>query len=130
MVQEVKRSKVLYTRMEEVTCIVRGTKSEELICLLEATVMARNLDGLRFQRTSPYRPTVQRDESLLSDVETISGGVDGSEENRPFRLLIGQLPALAALVGAPFDVECAAEVWEVGEVVEMRVFLGKAVWPV
>ncbi len=86
--------------------------------------------GLCIQRTGPNLSTVQVNESLLSDVETISGGVDGGEIDPPVRLLVGQLPALAAVGRAPFGVECAAEIWEVGEILEMRVCTGETVRPV
>jgi hypothetical protein len=92
--------------------------------------MASNWYSLRFQCALPHRSTVQRNESLLSDIETISRGVDGGEINPPARLRVGQLPALAAVGGAPFDVECAAKIWEVGEVMELRVCTIETVWPV
>jgi hypothetical protein len=67
---------------------------------------------------------------MLSDVETTSSGVDGGKINPSARLLDGQLPALAAVGGAPFSVECAAKIWEVGEIIEFRVCTREAVWPV
>jgi len=93
-------------------------------------MMARNCYGLRFQCAAPHRSTVQRNESMLSDVETTSGGVDGGDMNPSARLRVGQFPALAAVGGTPFGVECAAKIWEVGEIVELRVCTGETVWPV
>ena len=86
--------------------------------------------GLCIQGIASRRSAVQRNEGLLSNVETISGAVDGGEINRPVCLLVGQLPALAAVGRTEFNVECGANVWEVGEILEMRVFVGEAVWPV
>jgi hypothetical protein len=63
-----------------------------------------------------------------------SGGVGGGEINRPARLLVVQLPALAAVFRAPFGVVCTAEIWEVarevGEILEVWVFTGETVRPV
>jgi hypothetical protein len=106
------------------------TKDGERIYLLEATKMASNRLGLCIQCAAPHRSTVQRNESLLSDVITASGVVDGGEINPPARLLVGQLPALAAVGRAPCGVVCAAEIREVGEILEMRVCTGETVRPV
>ena len=67
---------------------------------------------------------------MLSDVETNAGGVNGGDIHPPVRLRVGQLPALAAVGGAPFGVECAAEIWEVGEIMEFWVCTGETVRPV
>jgi len=83
--------------------------------------MARNCYGLRFQCAASHRSTVQRNESFLSDIESFSGGVDGGEIDPSARVLLGQLPALAAVGRAPFGVECASEIWEIGEILEIRV---------
>ena len=96
---------------------------------LEATNTRRNRSGLYFQRAAIHVST-QLYESLLCDVETCSGSVDGDKRNRFVDLLIVQLPALAAVGGTPCDVECATDIWEYGEILEMRVTTGETVGPV
>ena len=51
--------------------------------------------------------------------------VDDGHGNRPFSLQVCQVPARAAVRGAPFDVVCAANIWEVGEILEIRVTTGE-----
>lgn len=97
--------------------------------LLEATNTRRNLFGFCFQRTAPH-VSAQLYESLLCDVETSSVSVDGDKRNRFVGLLVVQPPALAAVRGTPLDVECATDIWEVGEILEMRVTMGETVGPV
>jgi len=106
------------------------TRNEERIYPSKATKMARSGYGLRFQCAIPQRSTVQRDESLLSDVEIASGRVDGGEINPPACVPVGQLPTFAAVGRAPFGVECATEIWEVGEIMEMRVCISETVRPI
>ena len=91
------------------------TRNKERIHLLEATgtdlASASNV-------LAPAVPPFNAMKNLLSAVET-SGGVDGSEVNRPARLLVVQLPALAAVFRALFGVVCTAETWEVGEIFDV-----------
>ncbi len=42
-------------------------------------------------------------------------------------LLVAQLPALAAIGGTWFDVECGADIWEAGDILEMLVTMGETV---
>ena len=98
--------------------------------LLEATNTRRNLFGLCFQRAAPHFSTIQRNKSMLSDIETWSSSIDGGKRDRFVGLLVVQLPALAAVGGTPCDVECAADIWELGEILEMRVTMGETVGPV
>jgi hypothetical protein len=95
------------------------TRNEERLSLLEATKMASNRLGLCFA-TGPSS-TVQLSVSPLSDVVTTSGAVDGGEIDKPAVLRVGQLPALAAVGRAMSGVVCAADIWEVGEIPEIRV---------
>jgi len=108
------------TRMEQGTCSLKGGDAAET---------ARNWLGLHLSAAFLQRST-QVDESPLSDVETTSGSVDGHDSNPPARRRVGQPPAFAAVGGAPLDVECAADVWEAGEIPEVRVFIGETVRPV
>ena len=98
--------------MEDVTCTVRGTKNVFIFLKPQELIGPPSLLLM-----CPRRSTVQRNETLRSDVET-SGGVDGSEINRPAYLVV-QLPALAAVFIAPFGVVCTAEIREVGEILEV-----------
>lgn len=98
--------------------------------LLETTNTRRNRFGLYFQRTAPHFSIVQLFEGLLCDVETFSGRVDGGKRNRSVGLLVVQPPALAAVGGTPYDVECTAYMWEIGEILEMWVTMGETVRPV
>ena len=66
--------------------------------LVEATKIARNCIGLRFQCAFPHRSTIQCNESMLSNVETTSGGIDGGEKNPSACLRVGQLSALAVRI--------------------------------
>jgi hypothetical protein len=94
--------------------------------LLEATNTRRNQFGLCFQRAAPHL-SVQLFESLFCDVKTCSSSVDGGKRNRFVDLFVVQPPALAAVGGTPFDVECTADIWEVGEILEMMIFTGETV---
>jgi hypothetical protein len=99
-----------------------------MMSLLEATNTTRNLFGHCFQ-LGPRFSIIQLFESLLRDDETfsVSGMVDGGKRNRFVGLLVVQLPALAAVGGTMFDVEYSADIWEIGEILEMRVTMGETV---
>jgi hypothetical protein len=101
-------------------------RNGKLSSLLEATNTRRDRMGLCFQRAVLHVST-QLYESLLCDVETCSGSVDGGKRNRFVGLLVVQPPALAAIGGTPLDVECATDIWEHGEILEMRVTTGETV---
>ena len=51
--------------------------------------------------------------------------VDGSNWNECVCLLVVQPPARVANVGTIFDVVYGADIWEAGEILEMREFLGE-----
>ena len=54
------------------------------------------------------------------------GLVHNGNKNRPVSLQVCQVHALAASLGARAgDVPCAADIWEVGEISEMRVLRGE-----
>ena len=55
--------------------------------------------------------------------------VDKGNRNRLASLQVCQVPARPAVLGAPFDVPCAADIWEVGDILEMRVTMGETVGP-
>jgi hypothetical protein len=87
---------------------------------LEATITRRNLFGFCLQ-PAPRLSTVQLIESLLRDVVTGFGAVDDGNRNRLVGLQVCQVPARAAVLVVRFDVPCGADIWEVGEILEMRV---------
>ena len=98
--------------------------SEEtrMYLLLEATIMTIDFFGCCLQPGAPQLSTVQYIESLLRDVVVIGWGtIDRSNGNRLVSLQVCQVPARAAELRALFDVPCAADIWEAGEISEMRV---------
>ena len=60
----------------------------------------------------------------------MAGRVDRGQIDRRAVRRVGDAPAPAAVGRVPRDVECAADVWVVGDVAERRVFGGEAVGPV
>ena len=55
--------------------------------------------------------------------------IDSGNRNRLVSLQVCQVPARAAVLGAPFDVPCPTDIWEVGEILEMMVTKGESVGP-
>ena len=106
-----------------------SARNGKMSSLMEATNTRRNRMGLCFQRAALHIST-QLYESLLCDVETWCSRVNGGKRNRFVGLLIVQPPALATIGGTPIDVECATDIWEHGEIFEMRVTTGETVGPV
>jgi len=52
--------------------------------------------------------------------------VDRGNRNRLASLQVCQVPARAAVIGAPgLDVPCGADIWEVIEILVMRVIMGE-----
>ena len=98
----------------------------------DATVTGMSLLGFYVQRVWHHPFIAQSKESMLreNELETSCGGgrgVDGGEKNRKVCLHVGQLPALAAVsLRWPLDdVGCAANKWEVGEILESLVWLSE-----
>jgi hypothetical protein len=89
--------------------------------------MSVNLHRFCLQRGA-RSSTIQLGESLLRDVVVTGfGTVDNGNRNCLVSLQVCQVPARAAGLGARFDVVSAADIWEVGEILEMRIFFVETV---
>ena len=69
-------------------------------------------------------------ESLLCEVETNAGSVDGGELNRHARRGVSDVPARAAIRRVPHDVESAADEWEGRKAAERREVRVETVVPI
>jgi len=111
---------------------IRKARSKIKIRHLQSTVRAWNFGGDHVNRAAPGFATVQRFECRRSQVETMAGSVDRGHIDRRAvrRVTTSDAPAPAAVGRVPCDVESAAGVRVVGNLVERRVFGGEAVGPV
>lgn len=86
--------------------------------VLQSTIRGRNLGSNHIQKAQSDLTTVQLHESLLGDIESRAGSIDGDDVDRGARGGVGQLPARAAVGRVPDDVERAAEEREYRDVAE------------
>jgi len=91
------------------------------------TDRGRNFVGNHVNHALTNLTTVQLLKRLLCNVESTTGGVDGSNLNRHPRRRVRDVPAPAAIRRVPNDVESAADEREGGNVAELWEFRGKTV---
>ena len=95
---------------------------------LHSTVGGCNFGGDHVDRI--LLTTGQNVERRRSQVEAMPGRVDRGHIDRRAVRWVGDAPAPAAVGRVPRDVESAADVRVVGNLVERRVLSGEAVYPV